>query len=30
MTGIVRTSRPVLRDPAEIVEVLLRRDPGAR
>ena len=30
MTGILRTSRPVLRDPAEVVAVLLRRDPGAR
>ena len=30
MTGILRTARPVARDPAEVASVLLRRDPGAR
>ena len=29
MTGILRTRGPVERDPAEVVSVMLRRDPGA-
>lgn len=30
MTGILRTERPVRLKPAEVLAVLLRRDPGAR